>query len=668
MNKIFCINHLFFYIYITLFIPLPLFGQEVNSLKSDRMIEEYEQFKEYRLVDIPKALEYAYNAYNLSIELTDSSYINKSARAIGWLLNAKGEYDSAFYYLEKSISIATAQKDKNQLKFVLNDAGLNRLNLSKYDEALFFFNASLKVRDELNDFPSKSLAYNNIGLVYYNLANFAEAIDFFEKGLSVAEEFEDISTQSMNLANIGLSYYLLKDYDKALYYFDQTIVKCEEDCPIDVRIQAIGGMGLIHLDQKNYEEAYEELESVIKLSLDNDVFRFLPSNYHYLALIDFNRKEYDKSLSHLEISNNYASRLQDVEWRKNNFALYSKIYAEQENYKVAFEYQLQLAEAKDSLLNADVIKNISDIHVNIQQDKDATIILGKDLEITERVQQIYLLAAAVILALVLILFVYKNNRLRKRINHKLDNLVKERTKNLNNSNKALIDSRSELDNFIYKTSHDIQGPLTSLQGICDVGLLDVKDKTGILYLTKLRDTAKQLIQIISRLQRVNNINSISLHHTKIDFDVLIQEVIDKEIEHSQDFNAIKTNVVVQKGLEFTSDEYLIVVILNNLISNAFKFIDKDKSLNSVDINVFTRDNSLRIEVQNNGIGIKVTDSDQLFRMFSRFTDLNRTGGIGLYLVKSAVEKLSGNVFLSQSDDEHTIFVAQLPFQTPQFIV
>ena len=663
MKNIFSINHLIFYFYITFFIPLSVFGQEDINLKSDRMIEEYEQFRSNRLVDVSKALEHAYNSYQLSIEIRDSSFINKSARAIGWLLNSKGEYDSAFYYLEKSISIATALNDQNQLKFVLNDAGLNRLNLSKYDEALFFFNASLKVRDELNDFPSKSLAYNNIGLVYYNLEDFVEAIGFFEKGLSIAEEFQNISSQSMNLVNIGLSYHLLKDYDKALYYFEKTIDKCEEDCPVDVRIQAIGGMGLIHLYQGRYEDAYEELESVISLSLDNDVFRFLPSNYHYLALIDFNRKEYDKSLSHLEISNDYASRLQDVEWRKNNFALYSRIYAEQENYKVAYEYQIKLAEAKDSLLNADMIKNISDIHVNIQQDKDANIILGKDLEITEREQQIYLLAATVLLSLILILFVYKNNRLRKRINHKLDNLVKERTRNLNNTNEALIDSRTELDNFIYKTSHDIQGPLKSLQGICDVGLLDVKDKTGIFYLSKLGDTAKQLIEVISRLQRVNNINSTSLHHTKIDFNPLIKDVIRKEKKHSKDFTSIKTKITVEEGLEFYSDEYLIVVIFNNLISNAFKFIDIDKPISTVDVHVFTDGNVLRIEVLDNGIGIKVDETDKLFRMFSRFTDRNRTGGIGLYLVKSAVDKLSGKVSVTKSEEGHTVFVADLPFQS-----
>ncbi|MDH5476274.1 MAG: tetratricopeptide repeat-containing sensor histidine kinase [Cyclobacteriaceae bacterium] len=656
-------NHIIFYFYFTFLSILPLFGQTNNSLKSDRILEEYEQFKKYRLVDISKALEHANITYNLSIEIGDSSYINKSARAIGWLLNSKGEYDSAFYYLEKSIAVATALNDQNQLKYVLNDAGLNRLNLSKYDEALYFFNASLKVRDELNDFSSKSLAYNNIGLVYYNLEDFVEAIVFFEKGLSIAEEFQDVSTQSMNLVNIGLSYHLLKDYEKALSYFEKTITTCEEDCPVDVRIQAVGGMGLIHLDQENFEEAYKELESVINLSLENDVFRFLPSNYHYLALIDFYRKDYDKSLSFLEISNDYASKLQDVEWRKNNFALYSRIYAEQENYQVAYEYQLKLAEAKDSLLNADVIKNISDIHVNIQQDKDANIIEGKDLEITERIQQIYLLAGTVLLALVLVLFVYKNNRLRKRINDKLDNLVKERTKNLHNSNAALIDSRTELDNFIYKTSHDIQGPLTSLRGICEVGLLDVKDETGRLYLTKLGDTAKQLIEIISRLQRVNNINSTSLHHTLIDFELLIQDVLTKENEHSQDFSTIKTNVKVDPDLSFTSDEYLIVVILNNLISNAFKFIDKEKPTNTVDILVSASNNILRIEVRDNGIGIHVTDTHELFRMFSRFTDLNRTGGIGLYLVKSAVDKLSGSVFVSKSDEGQTIFVVKLPFQS-----
>lgn len=662
MKSNYCVIHLTLTIFFALFLSNSIFSQTSNKLKSNQLIEEYEQFRAHRLTDVSEALTHANRAYELSVELVDSSFMNKSARAIGWLLNSMGEYDTAYFYLEKCISISKAQNDLNQLRYVFNDAGLNRLNLSIYDEALDYFNESLKVRDELKDYPGKALAYNNIGLVYYHLEDYYEAIGFFKKGLAISEEFENISGESMNLMNIGLSYHLLEDYDNALRYFKQTLIKCEENCPIDVEIQAIGAIGVIYFETEQYNDAFEELNRVISMSIEYDVIRYLPAYYHYLALIEFQRQEYDQALADLKISDKYANRLQDVEWKKNNLDSYADIYAAQGDYKRAYEYELKLVEAKDSILNADVIKSISDIHVNLQQDKDASIILGKDLEISERVQQLYLFTFTILMSTILVALLYKNNNLRKRINQKLDSKVKERTENLFTANEALTDSRAELDNFIYRTSHDIQGPLTTLQGLCDIGLMEVKDKTGVEYLTRLSDTAYELNGIIHRLQTVNQIISSKVVRAPINFESLISEIIIDEQSKSKEYEDVKTKFKVHDMLPFKSDESLLVIIIKNLVSNAFKFYDTQKKQTEINIEVFQRDKNMVFEIKDNGIGIQLENTNDLFRMFSRFSGRTRTGGIGLFLVKTAVDKLQGTVSVNKiGEDELTTFVVELPY-------
>lgn len=653
-------------VFFTIFLSSSLFGQSSNELKSEQLFEEYEQFKNHRLTDVTKALQHANKAYELSIEIADSSYMNKSARAIGWLLSSIGEYDTAFFYLKVSISISKKQKNLKQLKFVYNDAGLNRLNLSIYDEALDYFNESLKVRDELKDYAGKAVAYNNIGLVYYNLENFSEAINFFKKGLAISEEFDNTIVESMNLVNIGLSYHFLRDYRNAQNYFERTLAKCQEDCPVDVEIQAIGAIGIIYYDTKQYDDAYDELNLAIIMSIENNEIKHLPSYYNYLALIEFERKEFNKAFRQLKISDDYANRLQNVEWKKNNLELYAKIYAVQGDYKSAYEYEVKLLAAKDSLVNAEVIKNISDIHVSIQQDKSDTIILGKDLQITERNQQLILFAATIFLSMILLVLLYRNNKFRKRLNEKLDYKVQERTKKLNKTNEALIDSRTELDNFIYKISHDIQGPLATLQGICDVGLIDVKDDTGRKYLTHLSDTAVELNGIIHRLQTVNQIISTSLDYTEVNFNTLIEKAIAKERAQSENYEKVETTLSVQEGLGFKTDVDLITIIVNNLISNAFQFYDNQKEQCIIDIVVSEKDDCLSFAIRDNGIGIELEDTKDLFRMFSRFSDRNRTGGIGLFLVKTAVDKLFGTIAVNEhSEDEYTTFAVELPYSTQQ---
>ena len=77
---------------------------------------------------------------------------------------------------------------------------------------------------------------------------------------------------------------------------------------------------------------------------------------------------------------------------------------------------------------------------------------------------------------------------------------------------------------------------------------------------------------------------------------------------------------------------------------------------------------IKIEVRDNGIGINIRNTDEVFRMFSRFTDRNRTGGIGLYLVKSAVDKLSGKIFINNKEVGWTSVVVELPYQTTEIAV
>jgi signal transduction histidine kinase len=120
---------------------------------------------------------------------------------------------------------------------------------------------------------------------------------------------------------------------------------------------------------------------------------------------------------------------------------------------------------KDKQQKESAAKNILIINQNkeIEEQKDILVENIKELEIAH-------------------LLINSQNQKLCNINEHLDELVKEKTKELISTNEKLYSALKELDTFIYKTSHDIRGPLARLMGLCNIALLDIKHKKSVEFL------------------------------------------------------------------------------------------------------------------------------------------------------------------------------------------
>jgi signal transduction histidine kinase len=226
----------------------------------------------------------------------------------------------------------------------------------------------------------------------------------------------------------------------------------------------------------------------------------------------------------------------------------------------------------------------------------------------------------------------------------------------------------ELDNFIYKTSHDIRGPLASLKGMCNVALMDVKDELALNYLKKLDITAEKLNTILTRLLIVNQINNSSLGSDPINFEQIIGEVLMLEKKKGLP-GRLKIKQDIDDSIIFHSDKEFVRIILENLVDNAIKFYnDSERVEPFVNIGVKTNGQHVTINVVDNGIGISEVHPDKIFQMFSRASERSETGGIGLYITKTAAEKLGGTVHLKTTPEGYTEFYVKLPFTPSRVFV
>jgi signal transduction histidine kinase len=281
------------------------------------------------------------------------------------------------------------------------------------------------------------------------------------------------------------------------------------------------------------------------------------------------------------------------------------------------------------------------------------------------------IAIIAVLASLLIFVLYRNNLVTRRVNaalskakSELQELNKDLDKKVKEKTASLRQVNDELDNFIYKTSHDIRGPLASLKGICNLALMEVKEPLALDYFNKLDDTADKLNKILTRLLIINQVNNVSLGTEPLDLEAMVDEIILVETKRG-----LPPRFTIRKdispGIIFHSDKELVRIVLDNLIDNAIKFYnDSDRIEPFVQIRMAMADRQLSIQVIDNGVGITQVHPDKLFQMFSRASERSGTGGIGLYLSKLATEKLGGTIGLRTTPEGHTEFYVTLPMREP----
>lgn len=235
----------------------------------------------------------------------------------------------------------------------------------------------------------------------------------------------------------------------------------------------------------------------------------------------------------------------------------------------------------------------------------------------------------------------------------------ERKKIIEEKNKALLKSNQELDAFIYKTAHDIRGPLARLMGLCSIAQLDVTDSTALEYLDKLNSNANNLNFILARLTKVYEISSLQVEPEPVDFYRIIKETIDS-LSFYEGFGNTEFDITLPSNLPFINDDRLIRFIALNLIENAVKFqIVGVGVTHHVKIEIKTLDNGVLLEVADSGVGIKEEDSTTIFDIFSKAADQYQTPGLGMHMTKIGLEKIGGYIMLDHLSAP-TRFLAYIP--------
>lgn len=206
----------------------------------------------------------------------------------------------------------------------------------------------------------------------------------------------------------------------------------------------------------------------------------------------------------------------------------------------------------------------------------------------------------------------------------------------------LSERNFELDQLMYKTSHDLRSPLSSILGLVNLANMDQDNQQT--YLNKIEGRIKKLDEFIKSMLDYARVNRGEIQFEQIQLRELIQDYI-RELDHLENFNAVETEVTVNNGgYVFKSDPLRMRIILSNIFSNAYKYQNTGvKSKLKIDVNLDAI--MAEIVIRDNGIGIEREHLKRIFDMFYRATEKSQGSGLGMYIVKQAIEKLKGTIRL-----------------------
>lgn len=227
---------------------------------------------------------------------------------------------------------------------------------------------------------------------------------------------------------------------------------------------------------------------------------------------------------------------------------------------------------------------------------------------------------------------------------------------LRNKVAELEKTNDELNRFIYSISHELRAPLVSAMGIVNLVKMEGLFESSGEYWSLIESCSNKLDYYIQKtLQYYKNNKTVS-EITLINFPTLISGLI--ELYTYSDKETTFTVNINQKE-DFYGDAFRIEVILGNLISNAIKYQKETETNKKVNIGVEVRRELAEISITDNGMGIL---NDHLEKIFTQFfkSKVNQGSGLGLFIVKEALNKINGKIAVSSEPAEGTTFKITIP--------
>jgi len=567
--------------------------------------------RSYYHLDLDSAIHYAKTGLNLAEKIGFTKGIADLNNDLGIFYREIGLNTISVDHYFASLNVKKTTGDKKGIASTQNNLGVVYNDMDQPDQALEYFYESIEYYKEINDSIQIATLSMNIGNAYLRKKMNEEALEWYFKAKPIFEYYGDTGDLHFITQNIGEYYENREMFDSARHYYEGAIQLGIAASNDDWYSRSCIYLGRLLLNYGYEQQAFKYLFDAFVLG--NSLKSLKTLRDASLLLRDYYESTgyLDSALYYSKLYKNYSDSL--------NFNELSRQLGIEET---RYEYQIFLQESENQVAKQRLLRNI----------------------------MILFFA----LALLLVIYIYRSYRNKQKANR-------------------LLAEMDELKSRLFSNiSHEFRTPLTLILGPLE----------EMMELEKEKKPSKKTVQMMQRnANRLLDLVNQMLDLSKVDAGSMKLELEDEEIVKAIRVIILSfASLAEKKKIHFSHqlpgeklvtwfDPDKLEKILNNLISNAFKFtpeggaVKVEVSLDQTDKGS-SRPDRLLITVEDSGKGIP---DDQLVKIFDRFHQVEEAKefesmgtGIGLALTKELVEVMHGKISVESQVGKGTKFSVELP--------
>ena len=218
---------------------------------------------------------------------------------------------------------------------------------------------------------------------------------------------------------------------------------------------------------------------------------------------------------------------------------------------------------------------------------------------------------------------------------------------------ALTHANEELEEFAYRTSHDLRSPLVSSIGLLSIAQDAIhvgESEQAITSLKHAQNSLKQMEVLVKDILSLTQTKNVEEDIQIVDIAFLVDETL-KKFNNMENFKRLDIQKLINSKGKLETQQSRFTLVLENLISNAIKYQDIEKENSYIKISTYDSHGSFVLEVQDNGLGIPKNQQKKLFTMFKRFHPRISFGsGLGLYMVQKSTEIMGARIEFDDPED------------------
>lgn len=517
----------------------------------------------------------------------------------------------------------------------------NDLSAENYYKA-----ADLFVKYDLTD---KAIsAYYRAAHFQYDARNYSEALPTIKLIIALLSSMENLNEGQLN--RLKQTYNLNALCYAGLLAFDSALVNYERSLNLAMEMEqrfwaalVKGNMGNLYIKQGRYEEAIPNLLIDFKISRESKEWVSASNAAISLAKAFAATGRRQVALQYLDSANRLVEQHDVLMSKPALYEVYANLYHAGGDYKNAFYYNRLFQVYMDSVANIRKDRELSQLKTRYDFERATAEIelLHKNNTLQEeQYRQTLLITLFVViiavLATLLGVVLYINVRRLKRINFILDDKVQKRTEDLEAKNK-------ELDQYLYRASHDIRRPIAGILGLIQLLEMRKLDKDTGNYIQKLKSSALNMDNMLHKLHYLYQIDKLN-DRAQIELGQVVTEVI-QELRPIFEGKNIDIQYFQENRLAVYANHELVKVALKCIIENSIQYANKYQVKHQVNIILNKNNRCAVITISDNGIGIHNSMQHDIFHAYVKKSSQSLGSGLGLHLAKKAIEALNGAISL-----------------------